>query len=186
MKHLRLLPLLLGCLMIVPSCKKDLDPDADFKDTIEYLKEDYQTVVKQIPDADGYFIEAIYELSGKVSETDLKDLKPLKVTYLFQWVGDDDVAYLVSMERDFTTGKTSEIEKITTSSPWQDTKLGDFEGVISLEKALKNLKSSPHNPATAYVTLRKPVIPRTTLRYMLGDSVYVDALTGEVVGPIPD
>ena len=178
MKHLQILSLLLGCAMMTLSCEKD----ETAKSTIDYLKEDYQTIVKEIPDADGYFIEAIYELSGKLSETNLKELKPLKVTYLFQWVGDDDVAYLVSMDRDFTTDKTSEIDKGTTTSPWEDTKIGDFDGVISLEKALEQLyKASSNLPATAYVTLRKPVIPKTTLRYMFGDNVYVDATTGEVV-----
>ena len=179
MKRLQALSLFLGCLTLALSCQKE----EVAKSTIDYLKEDYKTIVKEIPDADGYFIEAIYELSGKVSETDLKDLAPVKVTYLFQWVGNDDVAYLVSMDRDFKTGKTSEIEKGTTSSPWEDTKIGNFDGVISLEKALELLKASSYNPASAYVTLRKPVIPRTTLRYIFGSDVYVDATTGEVFGP---
>ena len=128
MKKIELIAFLLGCLMIVPSCTKDPEPEADEKDSIEYLKEDYKTVVKEIPEAEGFFIEAVYELSGKVSENNLDDLKPVKVTYLFQWVGDDDVAYLVSMDRNFLTGKTSEIERGTTSSPWEDTKLGNFDG----------------------------------------------------------
>ena len=121
--------------------------------------------------------------NSNVSETNLKDLKPVRVTYLFQWVGSDDIAYLVSMDRDFNTGRTSEIEKGTTSSPWEDTKIGNFDGVISLEKALELLKASKYSPATSYATLRKPVIPRTTLRYMFGENVYVDAMTGEVFGP---
>lgn len=179
MKHSQALSLLLGCVMMTLSCQKD----ETAKSTIDYLKEDYKTVIKEIPDADGYFIEAVYELSGKVSETNLNDLKPVRVTYLFQWVGSDDVAYLVSMDRDFNTDKTSAIEKGTTSSPWEDTKLGNFDGVISLEKALERLKASSYNPATAYATLRKPVIPKTTLRYMFGENVYVDAMTGEVFGP---
>lgn len=184
MKKIELIAFLLGCLMIVPSCTKDPEPEADEKDSIEYLKEDYKTVVKEIPEAEGFFIEAVYELSGKVSENNLDDLKPVKVTYLFQWVGDDDVAYLVSMDRNFLTGKTSEIERGTTSSPWEDTKLGNFDGAISLEKALQLLKASPYRPATAFATLRKPVIPRTTLRYMFGSDIYVDALTGEVVNTV--
>ena len=179
MKHLQVFSLLLGCMMMTLSCQKD----EVVKSTIDYLKEDYKTVVKEIPDADGYFIEAVYELSGLVSEKNIQDLKPVRVTYLFQWVGSDDIAYLVTMDRDFNTGKTSEIVKGTTSSPWEDTKIGNFDGVISLEKALELLKASKYSPATAYATLRKPVIPKTTLRYMFGENVYVDAMTGEVFGP---
>ena len=179
MKHLQVFSLLLGCMMMAVSCQKD----EVAKSTIDYLKEDYKTVIKEIPDADGYFIEAVYELSGLVSEKNLQDLKPVKVMYLFQWVGSDDIAYLVTMDRDFNTGKTSEIVKGTTSSPWEDTKIGNFDGVISLEKALELLKASKYSPATAYATLRKPVIPKTTLRYMFGENVYVDAMTGEVFGP---
>lgn len=174
--------LLAGCLLMAPSCKKD-DSDKDTKDSLYYLKEDYKKVVKEYPEADGFFIEAEYELSGKVSETDLKDLKPVKVTYFFQWVGKDDVARLATMERDFQTGKVSDIYLETVSSPWEDTKLGNFDGLISLEKALEKLKATSYNPATAFVTLRKPVIYKTTVRYMFGEKVYVDAATGEVFGP---
>ena len=174
--------LLAGCLLMAPSCKKD-DSDKDTKDSLYYLKEDYMKVVKEYPEADGFFIEAEYELSGKVSETDLKDLKPVKVKYLFQWVGKDDVAWLAKMERDFQTGKVSDIYLEKVSSPWEDTKLGNFDGLISLEKALEKLKATSYNPATAFVTLRKPVIYKTTVRYMFGEKVYVDATTGEVFGP---
>lgn len=174
--------LLAGCLLMTPSCKKD-DPEKDTKDSIYYLKEDYKKVVKEYPEADGFFIEADYELSGKVSETDLKDLKPVKATYYFQWVGKDDVARLAVMERDFLTGEVSDIYLEEVSSPWEDTKLGNFDGLISLEEALEKLKASSYNPATAIVTLREPVIYKTTVRYMFGDKVYVDATTGEVFGP---
>ena len=85
------------------------------------MKEDYKKVVKEYPEADGFFIEAEYVLSGKVSETDLKDLKPVKVVYRFQWVGKDDVARLATMERDFLTGEVSDIYLENVSSPWEDT-----------------------------------------------------------------
>jgi hypothetical protein len=175
--------LLMICLLIAPSCKKDDPKKDDAKSTIEYPKEDYQKVVKEIPEADGFFIEAVYQLSDLATEKDLKNLKPINVTYLFQWVGKDDVALLAAMDRDFVTGKTSKIVTEPVSSPWEDTKIGNFDGVISLEKALEKLNATNYRPNTAFVTLRKPVIYKTTLRYMFGDKVYVDAMTGEVFGP---
>ena len=175
--------LLMSCLLIAPSCKKDDPKKDDAKSTIEYLKEDYQKVVKEIPEADGFFIEAVYQLSDLATEKDLTNLKPINVTYLFQWVGKDDVALLAAMDRDFVTGKTSKIVTEPVSSPWEDTKIGNFDGVISLEKALEKLNATNYRPNTAFVTLRKPVIYKTTLRYMFGDKVYVDAMTGEVFGP---
>ena len=167
------------------SCDKELNSDKEPQSTIDYLKKDYKTVVKKFPDADGFMIEAQYELSGKVSETELENLKPVKVTYVFQWVGKDAVSNLVTMERDFVTGKTSKIIVDRATSPWQDAKLGNFDGVISLEEALKQLKASEFSASTAFATLRTPVIPNATLRYMFGDNVYVDAKTGEVFGPQP-
>ncbi|MBO4768277.1 MAG: hypothetical protein J5495_01965 [Bacteroidales bacterium] len=99
------------------SCDKELNSDKEPQSTIDYLKKDYKTVVKKFPDADGFMIEAQYELSGKVSETELENLKPVKVTYVFQWVGKDAVSNLVTMERDFVTGKTSKIIVDRATSP---------------------------------------------------------------------
>ena len=52
MKRLQALSLFLGCLTLALSCQKE----EVAKSTIDYLKEDYKTIVKEIPDADGYFI----------------------------------------------------------------------------------------------------------------------------------
>ena len=183
MRRFVLFSLILGCMLMASSCEKETKLDAKTATTIDYLKKDYEKVVKKYPGAKGFLIEAQYELSGKVAETELANLKPVKVTYVFQWVGEDAVSNLLTMERDFVTGKTSKINVDRATSPWEDAKLGNFEGVISLEKALEQLKASEFSVHTAFATLRTPVIPNATLRYMFGDDVYVDAKTGEVFGP---
>ena len=180
MRSFPIIALLLGCLLVVPSCNGDMDPETD--DTTGYLKKDYGTVVKKFPDAAGSFFEAKYELSGKVSETDLDALKPVKVTYLFQWVGKDAVTYLASMERDFITGKVSKIDLEGATAPRQYAKFGDFEGLISLEKVLEQVKASSFSPTEASVTLCAP-LSNAVLRYYFSEGVSVDARTGEVSGP---
>ena len=170
-------------MLMASSCEKEFKPDAETATTIDYLKYDYEKVVKKYPGAKGSLIEAQYELSAKVSETEASNINPVKVTYVFQWVGEDAVSNLLTMERDFVTGKTSRINVERATAPWPDAKLGSFEWVIPLEKAIELVKASDFDPATSSAILRTPAVSNATLRYMFGDNVYVDALTGKVFGP---
>ena len=74
--------MLIGCMSLgMVSCSDDDDnnnrptPKTD-KSTLEYLTSDYLAAVNQYPEFIGHFMEAQYELTGKVSELDLNELKP--------------------------------------------------------------------------------------------------------------
>ena len=182
----KILPLLLiGALALLSGCEKN----GYRHDSLRTLKSDYKKVIKQYPEAEGNFVEARYELNAKVSDAAAKDLYPIRVEYYFYWVEiENEAAYVVRYARDFETGEESEIIKEPIYEPWvEDSHIPNFDGFISLEKALKIIKESDEDsPETVFVTLRHPVLPNGSPRYVFGGTpdrdkhIHVDAVSGEI------
>lgn len=80
-------------MMLLTACSDDdeKDPVKPTKSYLEYLKEDYAMVTSRFPNAVGKFVEAQYELNGKVSELAAKDLKVINVTYVYNLGWDEDL-----------------------------------------------------------------------------------------------
>ena len=168
------------------SCKKD-----NKKQYLDYLLEDYQTIIKQYPDAEGYFVEAQYELNGNVSDLAVSKIKATKVKYVYYLGWNDTIkqSTIIYHERDFENGTEPVITRKQEDSPWFGDKfVSNFDGFVSLEKAIKNLKDAGHKAETKYITLRYPM---TTFDY--GHALYVfggdprrtehffvDAVSGEI------
>ncbi len=55
----------------------------DTKNTLTIRWEDYQTVIKAYPDAEGHFIKAQYELKDKLSDISTSKIKVSKVKYIY-------------------------------------------------------------------------------------------------------
>lgn len=204
--------MLIGCMSLgMVSCSDDDDnnnrptPKTD-KSTLEYLTSDYLAAVNQYPEFIGHFMEAQYELTGKVSELDLNELKPVNVHYVWYYVDRvqnpsnpqeyGSVPYLLEQDRDFTTGKTTELVKTRVNSPWIfDMTMTNFDHFISLEEVIKIIKTSEYADLaqTRFITLRAPVISDDLFpqreydaQYVFGGSedreahILVDAVTGTI------
>ena len=178
--------LLLTSILALLSACKNTDPVLD-DESLATLKADYQRIINQCPDAAGYFVEAQYELNGRVCDMNAQDLRPVYVHYLcYWWAGEK--GYLVSLDRDFITGAYTAAEKEEIDVPWAgDSHIPNFDGFISLEEAIHIVKkSSVNDPETVFVTLRHPVLPNGSPRYVFGgqqgreEHIQVDAKTGEL------
>ena len=189
--------LLLGMNFTFSSCSDDNDytPPIMKKTNLEYLLEDYETVIAHYPVMDGHFMEARYELNGKISDYPAKELYPVMVTYCyyyFQEIEDEYRAAVVYHEREFKEGTTPIIIVEQATAPWVNGKIMPVkENYITLDQAIDNVKKSNcKDPETRFVTLRYPVIggfDRGHALYVFGISdtqaehVFVDALNGEVI-----
>ena len=137
-------------------------------------------------------MKVLYVLNGKVSELAAKDLKVINVTYVYNLGWDEDLgeSMIIYHERDFEDGSTPLIFMYNSRSPWMEDKLiPNFDGFISLEQAIENVKNADiEDPETAFITLRHPVIEfdKGHALYVFGGSpdrdkhVFVDAISGEV------
>ena len=182
------------------ACNKNDEnqPKEQTKTCLEYLQQDYDTIVKRYPMAEGRFMEARYELNGKVSDLSFEELKAVSVEYWYYIsVQDEETqefhAAAISMEHNLVNPQAATVITLQeASSPWFNDKIiPDFENYISLEEALRNVKYNDCNdPQTRFVTLRYPVIyglDRGHALYVFGGSedrdehVLVDAISGEVV-----
>lgn len=186
------------CALGFVSCSDDDDNNKKSEITsvtLKALHDDYNKMIKQYPEFDGYFVEAQYTLNDIISETPLSELKATEVKYLFYrfYEGEMFPTKLLSMERDFETGEVSEPELKEAPSPWLgDKHISSVDGYISLEKALEVMKNSEYNQyaQTRYVTLRYPLLPnidRGHALYVFGGShdreyhLFVDGKTGELI-----
>ena len=201
--------LLSGVVFTMASCSDDDDnapaPKTD-KTTLQNLIEDNIAAIVAYPEFYGHFMEAQYELTGKVSDLDLKDLKPVNVHYVWYYVDRvqnpdnpkeyGNVPYLLEQDRDFIVGRTTQLEKTRVNSPWiWDMTMSNFDHLISLEEVIKIIKTSEYAELaqTRFITLRAPVISdelfperEYAAQYVFGGSedrdehILVDAVTGTI------
>ena len=201
--------LLMGVAFTMASCSDDDDntpaPKND-QTALQNLIDDNLAAVVKYPEFYGHFMEAQYELTGKVSDLDLEDLKPVNVHYVWYYVDRvqnpsnpeeyGSVPYLLEQDRNFTTGKTSELVKTQVKSPWIfDMTMTNFDHFISLEEVIKIIKTSEYADLaqTRFITLRAPVISDDLFpqreydaQYVFGGSedreehILVDAVTGTI------
>lgn len=188
------------------SCSDDDDnrriPIQD-KTCKDFLIQDYLKAVNKYPEFIGHFMEAQYELTGKVSDLPLKDLKPVSVHYVLYYVDRVEhegeygsVPYLLEQDRNFTNGRKSELVKTKVNSPWVfDSVIQNFDHFISLEEVIKIIKNSEYADfaQTRFITLRAPVISgelfpqrESAAQYVFGgisdrdEHIFVDAVTGAI------
>ncbi|MBO4738659.1 MAG: hypothetical protein J5606_03760 [Bacteroidales bacterium] len=171
---------------VFSSCKKN-----DKKQYIDYLLEDYQTVIKAYPAAEGHFVEAQYELNGLVSDLSTSKIKASKVKYIY-YLGWNDTLKQTTMiyhERDFEKGTEPTLTVKQEKTPWLGDKwIANFDGFISLEKAIKTLKDAGYKAETKYITLRYPMtkFDYGHALYVFGgdprriDHYFVDPISGEI------
>ncbi len=176
------------------SCSDDDDNGGDSgkQNFIEILKKDYQEIVSENPSYEGGFYEAVYKLNGLVSETPLNELKPEKVTYTLSYADTEHgLTNMLYATHDFLTDAPMEKVYESSSSPYfGDTHITSFDGFISVEEALKIAVDAGWGEYldTEYITLRHPVVPNGSPRYMFGASekhsslhVQVEAKTGKII-----
>ena len=178
--------------MMLTSCSDDDETALPKNYYLDCLKKDYATVLGRVPAAEGHFVEAQYELNGKVSEFLAKDIRVVNVTYVYNLGWDEDLneAMIIYHERDFKEGSTPMITMYNSRTPWIGDKwIPNFDGFISLEDAIANVKASQYDdPETRYVTLRHPVMEFDCghALYVFGGSptrqkhIFVDAISGVV------
>jgi hypothetical protein len=174
------------------SCHKDNGPEKE-KTYLDFLTEDYNSIVSAYPEAKDGLVEAQYILNASVNARQTAELYPREVTYLFYVPGgtSDGKDMFAKGYRDLVLGErgTLEASMEVLSSPWTADRyirpeaIGD---IISIEDAINSLKlANVQDTDTPYVTLRWPVNPELeNPQYVFtGDktkTVFVDAFTAEV------
>ncbi|MBO4230127.1 MAG: hypothetical protein J5886_00455 [Bacteroidales bacterium] len=168
-----------------------------------FISEDYNMMIDQFGNFEimGYkieihehWVEAQYILNAPVNSRQASELFPKEVTYLFYAPGasKDGKDVMARGWRDFTAGPMAKLDMSMEelSSPWTVDKyiVSDIiDDLIGVDDAIYNLKISPVTDTdTPNVTLRWPAIPALEHpQYVfIGEktkSVYVDAITGEVM-----
>lgn len=205
-------PLFCGIMVFsVASCDDDDDttPAPQYElpscgDNLKVLRNDYAEAGKEYPQFDeksyeedgetiveGTFFEARYLLNGFVSEHEAKDLKVVQTVNVYARLDRPrEVTDILYQYCNYQTAPRS----VFWMDSLHDIFAGDthivssqFDSFITLERAIELVKAAEvADPQTRNVTLRHPVMPMGSPRYVFGGSpfreehVHVDAVTGQV------
>lgn len=190
MKHYYLLAVIASSLLLMVSCSKN-NPEP--RTSLDYVIEDYETLVAKYPNAKDHFVEARFELENSISESldvKIKSCTVICYQYITEGGGYSDIFIC---ERDYQSGKT-QISNEQPEAPWMEDKRisgAELKGfTVSVEDAVARARKEAAGSDginTAFVTLRNPVFPSfDNAQYVFGglptrkDHVFVDAKTGKI------
>ena len=164
------------------------------KTYLDYVLEDYRTLVANFPNAENHFVEARYVLNDIIADTPAEELEAESSTVIcYCWL--QGYSEIDVLERNFETGETRAYQYFA-DSPWlgdmhiSEAELNSLQ--FSLDEAILRAKndeeaSSGDGLDTRNVTLRKPIWPVwDNPQYVVGGTasrlnhVFVDALNGTV------
>jgi len=199
MKKAVILCLAIANLFLNVACDNDDKPGSDNTETktyLDYVLEDYQTLVNEFPDAKDHFVEARFTLDRDIASSKAQDIKVKTMeVWCYLWQERGGYSDIFVLRHDFITGQKDTINYVADSPYTGDMQIPESE-LKSLKTSLEQALATAKNVAdtikggtdglnTTNVTLRKPVYPFwDNPQYVFGgyagrlDHFFVDAANG--------